>query len=279
MKKEIDISVIIPVHKLENDIDKQLFERAYKSVSNETTVNPSKIIVVSTKDSTEDVKTILSTFDNEIETLVLENTDVNTDFASMVKFGVDKSETVYFSILELDDEFTKTYWKHIDKYINKYQDCSLFLPLVGELSETGKFIKYSNETAFNIEVATNLSIELGELSHTALNKTPSFLISGGVFKKDDFNEIGGIKNNIKLTYIYEYLLRATNHDQKIIVLPKLGYIHRNGRPNSITMSYLNEETAISQDEIKFWFDTAKKEFYFKKQRNLEYKPKVETVEG
>lgn len=277
MKKELEINVIIPVHKLENDTDKKLFSSAYTSISTNPDVTPKSITIITTKDSTDDVKEQMSVLGETIPTFVIENTEEKTDFASMVKFGVDKTETEYFSILEFDDEFTDLYWTHIDKYINKYQDCSLFLPLVGELDENSNFIKYSNELAFNTELATNLSIVVGELSHTMLTRTPSFLISGGVFKKEDFNEIGGIKNNIKLTYIYEYLLRATNHDQKIVVIPKLGYIHRNGRANSITMGYLNTTTPITQEEIKFWFDTAKKEFYFKKQRNLEYKPKVEEV--
>ncbi len=268
---KLDITVIIPVHKLENQTEIDLLNAAKNSVYENKDFKPSKIVIIATPEAAKQIN-VKSEINSEIELVIVENKDEKTDFASQVNKAVkEEVKTKYFSILEFDDEFHNIYFRNVKQYIDAYPESSLFLPLIAEVNNEKQFLKYSNEGVFNTESATNLQFPLGELTYSLLNHLPSFIISGGVFKTDDFLEIGGIKSSIKLTYVYEYLLRITNQDQKIHVIPKVGYIHRNGRENSITTKYIQEEMA--QEEIKFWFDLAKKELYFKKDRNIVYTPK------
>jgi hypothetical protein len=93
-----------------------------------------------------------------------------------------------------------------------------------------------------------------------------------VIKKDTFIDFGGFKPSIKLTFVYELLLRLTYNSVKIMSIPKLGYKHINLRNGSIFWNYKNGESKMSEDEIKFWIQSAKKEYFFVEDRNIKYEP-------
>ena len=77
-------------------------------------------------------------------------------------------------------------------------------------------------------------------------------------------ENGKFKDNIKLTFSYEFLLRATHNGLKIMTVPRIGYEHVNFRENSLFWKYKNDENMkLSDKDAKFWVETAKKEFFFK----------------
>jgi hypothetical protein len=42
------------------------------------------------------------------------------------------------------------------------------------------------------------------------------------------------------------------------------------RESSIFWSYKNGKTPMSDNEVKFWIDTAKKEYFFNSDRNIKY---------
>jgi hypothetical protein len=79
--------------------------------------------------------------------------------------------------------------------------------------------------------------------------------------------MGKLKPSIKLTFIYEFLLRLTFKDVRIMTVPKFGYKHVNQRPNSLFASY--KET-MNPVEAKWWLQTAKKEYYFTNDRKITY---------
>jgi len=84
-------------------------------------------------------------------------------------------------------------------------------------------------------------------------------------------EQGKLKENIKLTFGYEFLLRLTHNNVLVISVPKIGYQHVNFRENSLFWSYKNDDSMrMSENEVKFWLDTAKKEFFFKNKREINY---------
>ena len=79
------------------------------------------------------------------------------------------------------------------------------------------------------------------------------------------------KENIKLTFSYELLLRLTHNGNKVMTVPKIGYQHVNFREDSLFWGYKNnDKTKLSEDEVKFWLDSAKKEFFFKNKRDIKY---------
>jgi hypothetical protein len=54
-----------------------------------------------------------------------------------------------------------------------------------------------------------------------------------------------------------------------MTIPKIGYQHVNFRENSLFWSYKNnDKLKISEEEVKFWLDIAKKEFFFKNKREI-----------
>ena len=93
-----------------------------------------------------------------------------------------------------------------------------------------------------------------------------------VFKKDTFEKLGGLKSNLKLTFGYELFLRLTHNGVKIMTIPKVGYKHVNLRTGSIFWNYKYGENPITEDEAKFWIDSAKKEYFFTVEREINYEP-------
>jgi uncharacterized protein with NRDE domain len=88
MENKTDISVILPVHELDNTT-KQLFANAVKSVTDQT-VRPDTLIIVTPKGS--DVTKYVKDFDYgdyKSSVTIVEN-DGETDFCSQVNFGVSK---------------------------------------------------------------------------------------------------------------------------------------------------------------------------------------------
>ena len=95
----------------------------------------------------------------------------------------------------------------------------------------------------------------------------NFNASGGVFKTDEFLNIGGLKGSMKLVFWYEFLMRALYKGKKIFVIPKIGYYHLANRPDSLTAKYIE---TMDEREADWWIDLAKKEYFFPQDRKKAY---------
>ena len=264
-----DLTVIIPVHTVEGDTIKWL-TTAIESITKQNTKPDALLIITSdNKEVTDEVNKIkLGLLDKK--TKVITNNTGNTDFCSQVNFGVTQVKTTYFSVLELDDEFSNIWINNFVTYKSHYEDVSLFLPIVVETDISGKYINTTNEAVW----ALQFSDEMGCLDNGALLRYPNFSFTGGIMKKEDYEEIGGLKSSIRLSFIYEFLLRVTYNDKKIMTIPKLGLKHTNMRPGSLFDSYRNGDDAINQDEGRFWMETAKKEYFFIEDREITFEENV-----
>jgi hypothetical protein len=151
---------------------------------------------------------------------------------------------------------------------NAYPDVDAFLPIVVDTDQMGKFVGFTNEATF----AANFSSEMGILSNETLQDYQNFQTSGMVIKKSTLVDNGLFKSSFKLTYGYELFLRLTNNSVKIMSIPKIGYKHTNLRDGSIFWNYKNGEDALTPDEVKFWIDSAKKEYFFTNDRAIKYEP-------
>jgi hypothetical protein len=136
------------------------------------------------------------------------------------------------------------------------------------VTENGQFAGFTNEATF----AVNISNEMGILNNETLQNFQNFQISGMVIKKSSFVDFGMLKDSFKLTFGYEFLLRMTNNNVKIMTIPRIGYKHMNLREGSIFWNYKNSDDRLSEDEVKFWIDSAKKEYLYIKERNIKYEP-------
>ena len=98
------------------------------------------------------------------------------------------------------------------------------------------------------------------------------ITAGMVIKKESYVDYGMMKSTFKLTFGYEFLLRMTHNSVRFMTIPKIGYKHTNLREGSIFWNYKNGDDRLSEDEVRFWIDQAKKEYMYINQREIKYEP-------
>ena len=188
----------------------------------------------------------------------------DTDFASQVNYGVSVAKSDWISFLEFDDEYAKIWFKNVVEYRDAHNDVEIFMPIVVDVDKNNQFIGFTNEAVW----AQSFSDEIGILDNNALLSYQNFNIDGIVMKKSVFEDFGGFKPSIKLTFIYEFLLRMTFKSVRTMVIPKFGYKHLNMRDGSL---FANYKETIDPTEARWWLSQAKKEYYFGKDRKITYK--------
>ena len=265
MSIENKISVILPI-KSGKAIDfKEFFDKCIQSIRNQGDYLNELIIVHGSED-------YLTNFLNDYEfsglTVVNEVWDKEPNFAKQVNRGVELAKSEWCSIAEFDDEYSNIWFKNATKYMDIYKDVDVFLPIVVDVDDKLVFAGFTNEATF----AANVSNEIGILTNETLQTFQNFQISGMVFSKDKFLEMGGLKSNLKLTFGYELFLRLTYNSLKIMTIPRIGYKHMNLREGSIFWNYKNGEDKMNQDEARFWIETAKKEYFYNNDREIKYEP-------
>ena len=257
-----DISVILPVYKLD-EVTSQLLNNAIKSIETQK-IQPDELILVVDKNDLTSLDYIKKYDFNLFSGIVtiIEN-DGETDFCSQVNLGISKAKSQWVSILELDDEFSNIWFKNVIEYRNAHPNVGLFMPIIIDVDAQGTFAGFTNEAVW----ATSFSDELGILDLNALLAYQNFSIDGIVINKSNIEEYGGFKPSIKLTFIYEFLLRMAFKDVRIMTIPKFGYKHVNQRPDSLFANYKNTIDAV---EAKWLLNLAKKEYYFEKDRKITF---------
>jgi glycosyltransferase involved in cell wall biosynthesis len=260
-----NISIVIPVHELTEETEK-LFDKAIESVRRQQ-VKPDVVCIVVPKDSDADKYMSKYKFNlGEIIVMVVPN-DGKTDFCSQVNLGIEKVPTEWFSILEYDDEYSNTWFKNVITYMKAYPEVGIFMPMIVDvtLGSQGEeqYIGGTNEAVW----ANQFSDEMGILDTDALLRYQNFNTDGIVMKKSAIDDFGGFKSSIKLTFIYEFLLRMTHSGIKTMVIPKIGYKHLNLRPDSLFHQYRKD---MGDTESRWWMQKAKKEYFWSEDRKLTY---------
>ena len=257
------ITIIIPVCEF-NESLKSLYKKAIGSIpikDGEKATYP--VTVVGPKNVIKEYK------DEKIEKIVdityLENEE--SDFQTQINVAARNCKTEYFSVLEIDDSYNPNWFKNVEKHIEAMPETPFFLPLTELLDlSSGEYVPvgFANEIA----LTTSFSDVIGYISIDELNEFSDFSCTGGVFRTSDFLEIGGLKKNLKIVFWYEFLMRAANNHKEAYVIPKLGYKHTVKRPGSF-MDVIPK--TVTEDEAKFWYETAKQEYFFNEDRKREYK--------
>lgn len=270
--EKLDISIVLPIESSKHKNFNDLFKSSITSVINQQKEIYKKGVIIG------DVELVIVYSDEESLCSIVENYDYSgltknlvkntgeTDFAGQVNLGVSKSTHEWVSIIEFDDEYSSIWFKNAYRYIKSYDDVSVFLPIVVDTDSKGLFVGFTNEASF----AANINEEIGYLTNETLLSYQNFQTSGMVFKKEIFNNFGGFKKSIKLTFVYELLLRLTHNSIKIMTIPKIGYKHINLREGSIFWNYKNGSNKLTDDEVKFWIETSKKEYFFTQDRDIKY---------
>ena len=254
-----DISIILPIHKWDEEYE-TMFKNAFSSV--EQFYNDVKLLIVGPSS----VVSKINIEQSNLEYKIIENSGEH-DFCSQINLGITNCDTEWFSILEVDDEYHKNWITLVNTYRKENPEVGAFLSLVKDINVEGKFLSYTNESTW----AYGFTDKQGFLDNEALLEYQNFQINGGLYKTSVITEYGKLKSNIKLTFGYEFLLRLTHNNVIVMTIPILGYQHVNFREDSLFWNYKNsEKMRLSQEEVKFWLDTAKKEFFFKNNRDINY---------
>ncbi len=267
---ETNLTVILPLVSL-GDKEKDYFANAIKSIEEQKT-KPKALIIVVPKNS--EIKKELDSYEFSEETknmLTIVENDGETDFCSQINLGVENVKTEWFSVLEVDDVYSSIWFKNFVEYRKHYNEMDLFLPIVLDVNAENNFIHFSNEPVW----ARDFSEKMGHLDYDSLLNFPNFQFSGSILKKDSFVSTGGLKPGIKMFFNYEFLLRMSYYDMKMMTIPKIGYKKINMRENSLFWNYKNnKDYFIDPLESKFWYNTSKKECYFKKDRGIKYETEI-----
>jgi glycosyltransferase involved in cell wall biosynthesis len=263
MNNTLSLSVILPIKSSKAKDFTDFFEKAITSLKNQQ-VDFEELVIVHTKEQSLIDHLNSYDFGNINVTKLLWENDPN--YSDQVNYGIRNSKGTWVSLFEFDDEYSSIWFKNVKKYIESYPEVQMFLPVVVETDEKGMFAGFTNEATF----AANFSQEMGILTNDTLQEYQNFQTAGSVFKKSIIEDFGGFKPSIKLTFIYEFLLRLTYNSVSIMTIPRLGYKHVNLREGSIFWNYKFGTDKMIEDEVKFWIQTAKREYFFTDDRVIKY---------
>lgn len=258
----MDITVILPIHKLENEDFDYLRRSLTSYLNNQTSYSHGKLklMIIASQEAQQTVTTITNSVmsGNENNYSIVIN-DGDTDFCSQINTAVKLIDTEFFSILEMDDEYSSKWFNMAYEWYETEASASVFLPINVQYNEDHTKWQFGNELVW----ASSFSNELGVIDFECLDNCSTFNLTGGIFNTSDFIKVGGLKPSIKIAFNYEFLLRATDKKLKVIVVPKEGYKHLIGRKGSLTSEY---EKTISDKDVKKWFELAKCEYPYVKDR-------------
>lgn len=263
MSDKLNVSIILPLKSAVVRDFADYFGKAIQSIKNQS-VKPEELVIVHTQE--ESLVKFLESYDFGDLTVNKYVWDKEPSFSNQMNYGVEKAKSTYVSFFEFDDEYSAIWFKNVKKYMESYPEVEAFLPIVVDTDDKGVFKGFTNEANF----AANFSQEIGYLTNETLNDYSNFQTAGMVIKKQVITDFGGFKPSIKLTFVYEFLLRMTYNSVNILTIPRLGYKHTNMREGSIFWNYKNGESVLTDDEVKFWLQTAKKEYFFVDDRSIKY---------
>jgi hypothetical protein len=263
MENNFNVSVILPIKSSKTNGFAEYFNKAIESLKTQI-VGINELIIVHTNET--HLVEYLNSYDFGTLNVRKFEWDKTPNYAEQVNHGVSLADSEWISLFEFDDEYSKIWFKNVQTYAKSYPEVHAFLPIVIDTDEKGTFAGFTNEATF----AANFAQEMGILTNDTLHTYQNFQPSGMVIKKSAFIDFGSIKPSFKLTFGYEFFLRMTHNSVKIMSIPKIGYKHTNLRDGSIFWNYKNGDSALTENEVKFWIESAKKEYFFTNDRAIKY---------
>lgn len=299
------ILVVLPINKMEEYL---LSECAYSLVSQTYPIDLLVLQKGLSQDDLTTLKSILDqpkisisekneageTIQKEIEAekkinYTIEET-TSDNFAKLFNEGFNyslKNGYEFYSMIEFDDVIDFNWYSNVLKYAETLTEITGgFLPLTREISN-GAFLGFFNEAPW----VENLADVPGIYDLTLLTKYNCMNITGSVFKTEGLKKFAiktensdylkAMKENIKINSMQEFFLRMVYKDLKFYSVPRLGYEHRVDRPTKIVdyfssklprdlVSRSKEFGGISPAEYTFWNQKAKSEYYYPKERELNF---------
>lgn len=196
-----------------------------------------------------------------------------------------QNEYSWFSVVEYLDILNKNWYKTFDAFSESKQEQDVFVPITKQTSN-GLFGGFLNEACW----AEGVAEEAGVFDLNMLLRMNCINITGSVYKVDSLKQYSEerdgfyypMKENLKVSCSYEFFLRFVYNDLKIFSIPRIGYEYTVVSNSSQYDEFLSkvptnllsiskENGGLTEEEYKFWLQSAKKEYFFDEQRNVEYK--------
>lgn len=187
------------------------------------------------------------------------------------------------SIAEIEDTFSVRWFETASRYEKENQNISIFLPLVRN-TINGTLMGFLNDAAW----AEGFAEEAGKFDVNLLLRFNCIIPLGALYRvstiKEYSEEVDGwympMKESIKLSHYYEFFLRMIYNDLKAMTIPRMGYEMRIVRKDTYKDSTCKlpqdltalpaEKGGVSPDEARWYFDVAKKEYFFDTDRKKVY---------
>jgi|ERR1035437_6987228 hypothetical protein len=246
-------------------------------------------ITVSQKNDAGEITNSIVSANNKINYCI--NSTTSSNFQELFNEGFNyasDNEYELFSIIEPEDSLDAKWYSNAIKYSDSKPDKDGFMPLMREVSN-GNFVGFFNEACWFEAYAE----EAGTFDLQLLMRFNCINITSSVFRTKSLEQqatkIGDtfkiLKENFKISYGYEFFLRMIYNDLKFYTIPRLGYEHRvdialdiidpfsSKIPRNIAQIPI-ERGGISPEELKYWLDAAKKEYFISRHdRVLKFEPK------
>ena len=104
--------------------------------------------------------------------------------------------------------YTDNWLRSFESYRDSFgDDIDVYLTVVKDVNTEGKLLNFTNESVWYYGFTENQ----GQLSNEVLLEYQNYQTSGGIYKTEVIKENGSFKDNIKLTFSYEFLLRLTHN--------------------------------------------------------------------
>ena len=199
-----------------------------------------------------------------------------------------ENEYEFFSIIEPNDIVGLNWYAQVDTYAKENQNTSIFFPLIRN-TVNGTFNGLLNEAPW----AEGLAEEAGKIDINLLIRFNCITPLGASFRVksiQEFSEVKDdgkyypIKESIKLSHYYEFLMRMIFNDVKTMVIPRIGYEFRIKSNNFFKQTLCKipynisqmeiEKGGFSVEETQFWINFAKQDYFFDTDRNKTYEETV-----
>jgi len=187
------------------------------------------------------------------------------------------------SIAEAEDGYSVKWFEIADAYIQENPEISIFMPVIRNVVN-GAFSGVMNESPW----VEGMSEEAGKFDLNLLQRFNCANPLGAVYKVSAVDEYAEkvdsesrpMKESMKLSHYYEFFLRMIYDDVKIMTIPRIGYELKVTNkdyfsdasckvPQNLAILPV-EKGGITQEEARFWFELAKKEFFYDDDRKKVY---------
>lgn len=201
-----------------------------------------------------------------------------------------KNNYEWISPIECEDVLNFKWYKNFSVYSEKKEEIGGFLPINREIAN-GVFVGFFNEACWG----ENMAEVAGVFDLQLLLKFNCINFTGGVYKVEllkEYSEVEDdyykpIKESMKVSYLYEFFLRMIYNDIKFFTIPRVGYERRINNFSPVNemsckipknLSQLpKDKGGMDDNEIRFWLELAKKEYFFDEDRKETFKPTAENI--